>query len=111
MSEENTISKDNNSTIVFRGLEDVVAAETDISFVDGENSQIYYKGYNIHDISEHTVSYAEIVYLLLNGELPTSFAISALTEGRFNHAYKPGNNRRGRRKHSGRGMPFRSGNL
>ncbi len=71
MSEENTISKDNNSTIVFRGLEDVVAAETDISFVDGENSQIYYKGYNIHDISEHTVSYAEIVYLLLNGELPT----------------------------------------
>lgn len=69
MTEKNTTNKD---TIVFRGLEDVVAAETDISFVDGENSQIYYKGYNIHDIAENTVSYAEIVYLLLYGELPTA---------------------------------------
>lgn len=60
-----------NEITVFRGLEDVVAAETDISFVDGENSEIYYKGYNIHDIATYTTSYAEITYLLLNGELPT----------------------------------------
>ncbi len=60
-----------NDTVVLRGLENVVAAETNISFVDGENSQIYYKGYNIHEIAEHTVSYAEIVYLLLYGEFPT----------------------------------------
>jgi len=61
----------NNEVKVFRGLEDVVAAETNISFVDGENSEIYYKGYNIHDIAAHTTSYAEIAYLLLYGELPT----------------------------------------
>jgi len=68
MAEKNKIDK---NTIVLRGLEDVVAAETNISFVDGENSQIYYKGYNIHDIAKHTVFYSEIVYLLLYGRLPT----------------------------------------
>ncbi|MFC1508998.1 citrate/2-methylcitrate synthase [Candidatus Omnitrophota bacterium] len=57
---------------VFRGLEGVVAAETDISYVDGVNGDLYYKGYNIHDIANNTVSYVEIVYLLLFGELPTT---------------------------------------
>jgi citrate synthase len=54
---------------VIRGLQDVVAAETDISFVDGVNGDLYYKGYNIHDIAA-TTSYMEIAYLLLNGDLP-----------------------------------------
>ena len=61
----------NVGKVVIRGLEGVVAAETDISFVDGENSEIYYKGYNIHDIAKYTTSYTEITYLLLFGELPT----------------------------------------
>ena len=61
----------NNDTKVYRGLDGVVAAETDISFVDGVNAQLYYKGYNIHDIADHTTSYAEIAFLLLYGELPT----------------------------------------
>jgi len=56
---------------VFRGLEGVVAAETDISFVDGVQGDLYYKGYNIHDIADNPTSYVEVVYLLLNGELPT----------------------------------------
>ena len=56
---------------IVRGLEGVVAAETDISFVDGQNAGLYYRGYNIHDIARHTESYAEIVYLILYGELPT----------------------------------------
>ncbi len=55
---------------VYRGLEGVVAAETDISFVDGENAQLYYKGFNINDIAKHSTSYADIVYLILYGELP-----------------------------------------
>lgn len=73
------MEKKNGGDVVFRGLEGVVAAETDISFVDGENSQIYYKGYNIHDIASHTTSHAEVTYLLLYGELPT---VSQLDEFR-----------------------------
>lgn len=55
---------------VVRGLEGVVAAETDISYVDGVNGDLYYKGYNIHDIAD-TCTYMEVAYLLLNGDLPT----------------------------------------
>ena len=55
---------------VVRGLEGVVAAETDISFVDGVNGELYYRGYSIHEIAEHTQHYAEVVYLLLYGNLP-----------------------------------------
>lgn len=68
------MSEDVNATDekqVIRGLEGVVAAETDISFVDGQHADLYYKGYNIHEIADHTTSYVEVVYLLLNGELPT----------------------------------------
>jgi len=61
---------DGQQNEVFRGLEGVVAAETDISFVDGVHGDLYYKGYNIHEIASHTTSYVEVVYLLLNGELP-----------------------------------------
>ncbi len=55
---------------VARGLEGVSAAETSISFVDGENGQLFYQGYNIHHLAER-VSHDEIIYLLWHGELPT----------------------------------------
>jgi len=58
----------NESKVVVRGLEDVVAAETRISFVD-PNGQLYYSGYNIHDLVKH-VSYEEVVHLLWYSRLP-----------------------------------------
>jgi citrate synthase len=59
----------NHDRVVTRGLRDVAAAETKISFVDPMGT-LYYLGYNIDDLVEH-VSYEEVVYLLLYGELPT----------------------------------------
>jgi citrate synthase len=59
-----------NEPEVIRGLEGVVAAETDISYVDGVNGDLYYKGYNIHDLAD-TCTYMEVAYLILNGDLPT----------------------------------------
>jgi len=64
---EDSIHKDK---VVVRGLERVIAAETTISFVDGENGQLYYQGYNIHHLAER-VSHDEIIYLLWYGNLPT----------------------------------------
>lgn len=55
---------------VIRGLEGVIAAETAISHVDGVQGNLYYQGYNIHELAER-VSYDEAVYLLLDGNLPT----------------------------------------
>lgn len=61
---------------VVRGLEGVVAAETLISYVDGENGELYYQGYNIHELAGR-VSYEETVYLLWYGELPNQQQLSA----------------------------------
>ncbi|MCE5250034.1 citrate synthase, partial [bacterium] len=69
MSGEKGTEKDQS---VIRGLDGVVAAETDISYVDGVNGDLYYKGYNIHDIADNTTSYIEVVYLLLHGDFPNA---------------------------------------
>jgi citrate synthase len=52
-----------------RGLEGVVAAETSLSFVDGQNGKLYYRGYDIDELAGK-VSYEEVVHLLWFGELP-----------------------------------------
>jgi citrate synthase len=51
------------------GLEDVVAAESSICKIDGKNSKLSYRGYDIHDLTEKS-TYEETAYLLLFGKLP-----------------------------------------
>jgi citrate synthase len=58
----------NHDRVVIRGLRDVAAAETKISFVDPLGI-LYYAGFNIDDLVEQ-VCYEEVVYLLLNNRLP-----------------------------------------
>jgi citrate synthase len=50
------------------GLAGVIAGETAICWVD-PNAGLMYRGYDIHQMAEKA-SYEEVVYLLLNGELP-----------------------------------------
>lgn len=52
-----------------RGLEGVVAAETSLSYVDGQNGKLYYRGYDIDQLAGK-VCYEEIVHLLWFDELP-----------------------------------------
>jgi len=72
--EENAVDKEK---VAVRGLGGVVAAETNVSFVDGENGQLYYQGYNMHQLAER-VSFEEVIYLLWHGELPTRSQLSRL---------------------------------
>ena len=60
---------------VIRGLEGVCAAETAISYVDGVQGNLYYHGYNIHELAER-VSYDETVYLMWHGKLPNRSELS-----------------------------------
>ena len=53
-----------------RGLENVIAGDTRISTVDGVAGRLIYSGYEIRELAAHA-SFAEAVYLLWNGELPT----------------------------------------
>jgi len=42
-----------------------------ISFIDGKNGILRYRGYNISDLAKRKVSFVETAWLLINGELPT----------------------------------------
>lgn len=57
--------------IVPSGLEDVVALNSSICYIDGENGRLLYHGYDINDLVEHS-TFEETVYLLWHGELPTA---------------------------------------
>lgn len=52
-----------------RGLEGVVALDSQICFIDGQSGSLIYRGYDIHDLAENA-TFEEVAYLLWNGELP-----------------------------------------
>jgi citrate synthase len=56
-------------TTYARGLEGVVAAESRICRIDGQNGKLYYLGYPIEELAREA-SFEETTYLLLYGELP-----------------------------------------
>src|SRR6476661_6240652 len=59
------------------GLRGVVAAQSSIGDVNGEQGILIYQGYDIHDLAEHS-SFEEVIYLLWHGELPTETQLAEL---------------------------------
>ncbi len=59
-----------------KGLEGVVAAETEMSFIDGEKGILEYVGIAIDDLARHS-TFEETVYLLWNRKLPTRSELEA----------------------------------
>jgi citrate synthase len=51
------------------GLEDVVAADSSICYIDGESGILSYRGIDIHDLAENS-SFEEVCFLLWEGRLP-----------------------------------------
>jgi len=60
-----------------RGLEGVVALESELSSIDGENGELVYRGYSIDDLAE-SASFEEVVHLLWKGTLPTEDELKTL---------------------------------
>ncbi len=52
------------------GLRGVVVADTAVSFIDGQEGILIYRGYRIEELAESS-TFMETAYLLLNGRLPT----------------------------------------
>jgi citrate synthase len=61
------------------GLRGVVAAQSAIGDVNGEQGILIYQGYNIHDLAEHS-TFEEVIFLLWNGRLPKADELSELKE-------------------------------
>mgnify|MGYP006153840037 CR=1 FL=1 len=53
-----------------RGLREVYIDRTTSSFIDGKEGKLYYRGYNIDDLAVNC-GFEEVIYLIMNGELPT----------------------------------------
>jgi len=51
------------------GLRGVTVADTKISFIDGEQGVLIYRGFRIEELAQHS-SFMETTYLLLHGVLP-----------------------------------------
>lgn len=53
-----------------RGLEGIVAAQTGISYIDGDHGRLFYRGIDIDDLAAHS-TFEETTALLWYGRLPT----------------------------------------
>jgi citrate synthase len=55
------------------GLEDVVAGESAICYLDGDRGVLAYQGYDLHELAdaERGASFEEVCFLLWHGRLPT----------------------------------------
>lgn len=59
------------------GLEDIVAASSAICDVNGTEGRLIYRGYDIHDLAEHS-TFEEVIYLLWQGSLPNNEQLAQL---------------------------------
>jgi citrate synthase len=56
---------------IVKGLEGIVAATSSICYIDGEQGVLAYRGYDIHDLANHS-TFEEVCYLLWFGRLPNA---------------------------------------
>jgi citrate synthase len=64
--------------VTARGLEGIIAAETAIGDVRGQEGVLLYQGYDINELAGKAC-YEEVVYLLFHGSLPTRAELDRLT--------------------------------
>jgi citrate synthase len=60
-----------------KGLEGVVATTSGICYIDGERGVLAYRGYDIHELADHS-TFEEVCYLLWFGRLPNAEELKQL---------------------------------
>jgi citrate synthase len=66
------------------GYGGTAACESEITYIDGDEGILLYRGYPIEQLAEHS-SFLEVAYLLLNGELPDAVERAAFDRGVLRH--------------------------
>ena len=74
MDAEKKTPSDQDPKVVVRGLEGVVAAETNVSYVDGANGQLYYQGLMNNDFELALAIQMFYVLIALVGQLITDLS-------------------------------------
>ena len=55
------------------------SCESDITYIDGEQGILMYRGYPVEQLAENS-NFLEVAYLLLHGDLPTTTALEGFTD-------------------------------
>ena len=63
---------------IHRGLKGVYFDRSRVCDIDGRAGQLWYRGYTIHDLAEHS-TFEETCYLLFHGELPKREELAAFS--------------------------------
>jgi len=71
-----------------RGLEGVVIGKSAITFIDGQEGILRYRGIDIKELAEKS-TYEEVVYLLWNGKLPTQRELADFKRNLAKHRALP----------------------
>ena len=70
------------------GLEGIIAAESSICYIDGQEGILSYQGFNIHTLAENA-KFEEVVFLLWNGRLPKQAELDELKASLVRHRAIP----------------------
>ena len=73
------MEKVNEAPASAAGLRGVAAASSSVSDVNGEEGELLYQGYNIHDLAQYS-TYEEVVFLLWHKRLPNGAELKELKE-------------------------------
>jgi citrate synthase len=66
------------------GLEGIIAAESQICYIDGDAGILSYRGFNIHTLADKA-TFEEVIFLLWRGKLPTQAELDELKAGLVEH--------------------------
>ncbi len=70
------------------GLRNIEVADTKISFIDGQNGKLIYRGYDILDLTRNS-DFEETCYLLLHDKLPTNNEYNSFKKKLIDSRYIP----------------------
>jgi citrate synthase len=65
--------------VVSVGLQDVIATESSICFIDGQQGRLLYRGYDVVELAEKS-TFEEVAYLLWYGRLPGKVEFEAFLD-------------------------------
>ncbi len=68
-----------STTPASKGLEGIVATTSSICYIDGDQGVLAYRGYDIHDLADHS-TFEEVCYLLWFGRLPKADELRSLKQ-------------------------------
>jgi citrate synthase len=65
-----------STTPVTKGLQDVIAGESSVCYIDGDRGILAYRGIDIHELAEKS-TFEEVCYLLWYAKLPTKSELAS----------------------------------